>query len=317
MFKKPVKSRGRSILALRFCVLAVLGGSFCQGAEQTKDPNAPSDGWDPARYISLDEIKPGMEAYCLTEYGVDGVEKFGLKVIDIVRDFEPGRDIILVQGTDERFVHTGPVAGCSGSPVYIDGRMAGALAFAWTYSKDPLYGATAIADMLRVGRGRADEPASGGPAFSFDYSKPIDLAEIDRQISTPRPSQKNRFGGVRGGLRAVEYCGQAFRLHGCSRNRRQFRAGCRRRLRRCRCRKGTGPWGMSCRAACQRRYDNGCLWDRYGSSRWDGIWFRPSLHGLRSYRPAYGNRQGAHGGNEHGSLDQAGEGRQDGRGFHE
>jgi len=196
MLKKPVKSRGRSVLALGFCVLAILGGSFCQdakSAEQSKDPNARSEGWDPARYIGLDEIKPGMEGYCLTEYGVDGIEKFGLKVIDVVRDFEPGRDIILVQGTDARFVHTGPVAGCSGSPVYIDGRMAGALAFAWTYSKDPLYGATAIADMLRVGRGRAEEPA---PAFSFDYSKPIDLAEIDRQISRPRPRREGRFGGV-------------------------------------------------------------------------------------------------------------------------
>jgi len=198
MFKKTSEKPGRSVLVLRLCVLAVLGGSFCQAAEQTKDPNAPSDLWDPAKYIGLDEIKPGMEGYCLTEYGVDGVEKFGLKVIDVVRDFEPGRDIILVQGTDDRFIHTGPVAGCSGSPVYLDGRIAGALAYAWTYSKDPLYGATAIADMLRVGRGRADPTprASAGPAFSFDYSKPIDLTEIDRQISTPRPSRESRFAGV-------------------------------------------------------------------------------------------------------------------------
>ena len=50
--------------------------------------------WDPARYIGLDEIKPGMEGYCLTEYGVGGVEKFALKVVDVVRDFEPKRDII-------------------------------------------------------------------------------------------------------------------------------------------------------------------------------------------------------------------------------
>ncbi len=198
MFKKTAEKPGRTVLVLRLCLLAVLGGSFCQAAEQTKNPNAPSDVWDPAKYISLDEIKPGMEGYCLTEYGVDGVEKFGLKVIDVVRDFEPGRDIILVQGTDDRFIHTGPVAGCSGSPVYLDGRIAGALAYAWTYSKDPLYGATAIADMLRVGRGRANPPprASAGPAFSFDYSKPIDLTEIDRQISTPRPSRESRFAGV-------------------------------------------------------------------------------------------------------------------------
>ena len=107
--------------------------------------------WDPARYISVDEIKPGMEAYCLTVYKGTEVEKFGLEVLSVVHDFMPGRDAILVRGTDERFIHTGPVAGCSGSPVYINGRLAGAMAMGWQFSKDPLYGVTPIADMLRVG----------------------------------------------------------------------------------------------------------------------------------------------------------------------
>ncbi|MHC4680007.1 MAG: SpoIVB peptidase S55 domain-containing protein, partial [Planctomycetota bacterium] len=75
-----------------------------------------------------------MEAYCLTEYGVAGIEKFGLEVVDVVRNIDPGRDAVLVRGTDERFEKTGPVAGCSGSPVYIDGRLAGALAFTWPYA---------------------------------------------------------------------------------------------------------------------------------------------------------------------------------------
>lgn len=196
MSEKTAKSKGCCLLVLGFCVLAAIGGSPCPGAASAKKADGssfPSGLWDPARYIGLDEIKPGMEGYCLTEYGIEGIEKFALKVIDVVRDFEPGRDVILVQGTDERFIHTGPVAGCSGSPVYIDGRMAGALAFAWTYSKDPLYGATAIADMLRVGMGKADQPE---PAFVFDYSKPIDLAEIDRKITSSLASPKRQFGGV-------------------------------------------------------------------------------------------------------------------------
>ena len=92
-----------------------------------------------------------MDAYCLTDYGEAGIEKFALKVLDIVRDVEPGRNAILVMGLDERFKHTGPVGGCSGSPVYIDGRLAGALAFGWTFSKDPLYGVTPIEEMLEVG----------------------------------------------------------------------------------------------------------------------------------------------------------------------
>jgi hypothetical protein len=161
---------------------------------------------DSARYIGLDEIRPGMDAYCLTEYGPAGIERFGLEVIDVVRNMEPDRDVILVKGTDERFIHTGPVAGCSGSPVYIEGRLAGALAFAWTYSKDPLYGATPIGEMLRVGRGSAETARSssglegrgidgGERGYTFDFTKPIDFSEIDRQIRFLRVSDRSR-GGV-------------------------------------------------------------------------------------------------------------------------
>ena len=71
---------------------------------------------DKTRYITIDEIKPGMDATCLTVYKGMKVEKFSLKVVDVVRNIAPNRDAILVMGTDERFIHTGPVAGCSGSP---------------------------------------------------------------------------------------------------------------------------------------------------------------------------------------------------------
>jgi len=145
--------------------------------------------WDAQRYIRIDEVKPGMEAYCLTDYGEAGIEKFALKVLDVVRDVEPGRNAILVMGQDERFKHTGPVGGCSGSPVYIDGRLAGALAFGWTFSKDPLYGVTPIEEMLEVGlmdgSGGAARP-SGATAMTFDFSKPINLAEVAQELASRR-----------------------------------------------------------------------------------------------------------------------------------
>ena len=134
---------------------------------------------DSSKYITVDEIKPGMEAYCLTCYEGSKIEKFKMEVISVVKGVGPGKDAIMVQGLDERFIHTGPVAGCSGSPVYIEGRLAGALAFGWTFSKDPLYGVTPIKEMLAAGEG--GYPA-GENYISFDFSKGIDLEEIDRQI---------------------------------------------------------------------------------------------------------------------------------------
>jgi hypothetical protein len=126
-----------------------------------------------SRYIGIDEIKPGMDAYCLTVFEGTKIEKFPLEVVSVVRNISPGRNAILVRGTDERFKHSGPVAGCSGSPVYINGKMAGALAFGWSFSKDPLYGVTPIAEMLEVGKGSYKGMAAS--AIMLDHSRPLDL----------------------------------------------------------------------------------------------------------------------------------------------
>ena len=100
MFKKIAKNTGHGTVLLGFCILAVLGGSLslsAQSADKTGEPKKPTELWDPAGYIGLDEIKPGMEGYCLTEYGVGGVEKFALKVVDVVRDVWPEEKPLLVR----------------------------------------------------------------------------------------------------------------------------------------------------------------------------------------------------------------------------
>jgi len=183
--------------------VAAGAGASCQADQSPTLPHAclptgrrGGDGTqlDKNKYITIDEVRPGMDAYCLTGYKGAEIEKFGLEVLSVVRGVRPGQDAILVQGTDERFIHTGPVAGCSGSPVYIDGRLAGALAFMWAFSKDPLYGVTPIEDILRVGRGSGNQgirkpgnqdPPAGraGMGFVFDFSKPVDFAEIDKRIT--------------------------------------------------------------------------------------------------------------------------------------
>lgn len=199
MFDIKIKSKKRIFLLFTFYFSVVFAGSALQSTVEAGQAKTLEGIWEPAKYISLDEIKPGMEAYCLTEYGVAGIEKFGLEVIDIVHDFEPGLDLILVNGTDERFIHTGPVAGCSGSPVYINGRLAGALAYAWTYAKDPLYGVTPIAEMLKVGLGgqvQDSEQSSGQGWTVFDFSKPIDLTEVDRQFRNELEKRSRNTSGV-------------------------------------------------------------------------------------------------------------------------
>jgi hypothetical protein len=160
-------------------------GLYHLATVQPSDNPTATDSIDKTKYITTDEIHPGADAYCLTVLQGDKVEKFDLEVLSIVRNYLPGRDAIIVIGTDERFKHAGPIRGCSGSPVYIDGRMAGALAGSWSYSKDPLYAVTPIEDMLQVGPpsdGQIAESANQPISLSFDFSKPLDLADVSRQL---------------------------------------------------------------------------------------------------------------------------------------
>jgi len=184
----------KGIMKLRLVcelILAILAG---QSAWAATDPNDLGGVWDSTKYISIDEVRPGMEAYCLTVYKGTEVEKFPMEVLSVIRDIMPARDAILVRGTDERFIHTGPVAGCSGSPVYIEGRLAGAMAFGWTFSKDPLYGVTPIAEMLRVGGAESKQGGNRGPALTFDFSTPVDFSQVERKLLAALPAQSADYG---------------------------------------------------------------------------------------------------------------------------
>jgi hypothetical protein len=151
-------------------------------------------GLDKSKYISVDEIKRGMDAYCLTVLAGTEPKKHPLKVVSVIYNQTPGRNAILVMGTDEAFKHIGPVQGCSGSPVYIDGRMAGALSAGWTFSTDPLYAVTPIEYMLRVGS-VADSKTSAKNTAMLDFGKPIDLSKAEKSILSLMPTAKNTSGG--------------------------------------------------------------------------------------------------------------------------
>lgn len=145
-------------------------------------PAASAFSMDTARYIPLSEIRPGMDGYALSVYQGTKIERFPLKVVDVIKNYEPGRDAFLVMGTGEKFKHTGPVAGCSGSPVVLDGRIAGALAFGWSFPKDPLYGVTPIEEMLGVGERTSHKSARDANLAEAGLSMPkITAGRLDSE----------------------------------------------------------------------------------------------------------------------------------------
>src|SRR3977135_2177462 len=78
--------------------------------------------------IPLSQIHAGMQGYAYTIFAGDQIEKFDLEVLGVMPNFlGPKQSIILVQLKGPKVEHTGVVAGMSGSPVYLDGKLAGAL----------------------------------------------------------------------------------------------------------------------------------------------------------------------------------------------
>ena len=112
--------------------------------------------------IPLSEIRAGMQGYAYTIFEGDTVEKFDLQVIGIMPNFlGPKQSIILVQLIGPKVEHTGVVAGMSGSPVYIEGRLAGALSLKLgIFTKEAIAGVTPIEDVLRPPLQTADPPAT-------------------------------------------------------------------------------------------------------------------------------------------------------------
>jgi len=102
--------------------------------------------------IPVNEIHAGMLGVAFTVFQGTKPDSMGVEVLGILRNANgPKGDIILVRLSGEKAQYTGVVAGMSGSPVYLDGKLAGALAFRiGEFSKEPIAGVTPIAEMLEI-----------------------------------------------------------------------------------------------------------------------------------------------------------------------
>jgi hypothetical protein len=113
--------------------------------------------------MTVDQLKPGMKGTGRSVFFGTEIKEFGVEVVDVMRQVWPRGDLILCRLSGQGLEESGVVAGMSGSPVYIDGRLVGAVAYAWSFAKQPLAGVTPAAQMLRIW----DEPdRSGSPGGS-------------------------------------------------------------------------------------------------------------------------------------------------------
>lgn len=124
-------------LALGVIVSAVVGVSVAEAVT------------DPPDTMPVSEIKPGMKGYGLTVFSGTTPEKFDVEVISTLKNFRPNQDLVLIKTPNHpRLDAARTVAGMSGSPIYINGKMIGAYAYGWLFGVEPIAGVTPIKSML-------------------------------------------------------------------------------------------------------------------------------------------------------------------------
>jgi hypothetical protein len=112
----------------------------------------PAESWD------VDEVRAGMKGYGRTVLRGTQVETFQVEVLGVLKNTSPGRDMVLCRLSGLDLEKTGVIAGMSGSPVYLDGKLLGAVAYAWPFGKEPIAGVTPFCQMRDYADARRDAP---------------------------------------------------------------------------------------------------------------------------------------------------------------
>lgn len=151
---------------------------------------------DPPEILPLSLVKPGMQGVTYTIFSGDKIEKIDLNVIGILRDaLGPKQDIILVELHGPNAEHDGVVAGMSGSPVYLDGKLAGALSLKLgLFVKEAIGGVTPIENILDIEKALPTPP---NVATTTSVRTPSASNETAARVSLP--SELSERIGLTGG----------------------------------------------------------------------------------------------------------------------
>jgi hypothetical protein len=100
--------------------------------------------------MPFSQVRKGMRGYGETVFDGTKLERFDVEITGLLDNIGPGQDLILAKISGPEIARSGVIAGMSGSPIYIDGKVIGALAYSWQFSKEAIAGITPIDEMLKI-----------------------------------------------------------------------------------------------------------------------------------------------------------------------
>jgi len=138
---------------------------------------------DDSRLLPLDDVRTGMKGIARTVFSGSESQEFGVEVLGVLPGYPgPRQSTIIARLSGANVDKTGVFAGMSGSPVFVDNRLIGAIAYSFPFSKEPICGITPIAQMIEIFSQGSEKPSATQPrAFSFSQ-----LAGTDWKATLPR-----------------------------------------------------------------------------------------------------------------------------------
>jgi len=138
--------------ALFVALLSIVAAALAPNVSSAAVPRIPSD-----RIMPVSEVREGMVGVGYSVFQGTTIDSFSVTIVGILRGFRPGATLLMARAQSPVLDRTGVQAGMSGSPVYVNGKLVGAVAYTWAFLKEPLAGITPIQEMLDL------IPGPGGP----------------------------------------------------------------------------------------------------------------------------------------------------------
>src|SRR2546423_417214 len=118
---------------------------------QTKVKLDKDDGTSATRLYAVEDLRPGMKGVARSVFSGSEPEEFQLEILGVLDGFTgPRQSTIIARLAGPNVTRTGVFAGMSGSPVFIDNRLVGAIAYSFPFAKEPICGITPIKQMTDI-----------------------------------------------------------------------------------------------------------------------------------------------------------------------
>src|ERR1700681_869520 len=165
---KSIK-HGITGLLISIAILAASIAAFGQSrtAKTSAKINVPAQALYP-----VEDLRPGMKGIARTVFAGSEAQEFGLEILGILPGFTgPRQSTIIARLIGANVDKTGVFAGMSGSPVFIDDRLVGAIAYSFPFSKEPICGITPIQQMIEVFEQGKGKPKGNGEARAVSFKE--------------------------------------------------------------------------------------------------------------------------------------------------